>query len=71
MDKDSLVFRERELPVPCEFLSVSFNQGDRLRLIAEDIPPEVLNTVRVLLGQTVQDEEWKIDHMAYEFKLFG
>ncbi|KIJ55632.1 hypothetical protein M422DRAFT_24205 [Sphaerobolus stellatus SS14] len=59
MDKDSLIFREGPLPSPSEFISVSFNQGDRIRIMSEDIPPEALNTIRVLLGQTVQDEEWK------------
>jgi hypothetical protein len=70
-DKDSLIFRQGPVPSPCEFLSISFNTGDRLRLMGDDIAPSVLNAVRFVLGNTLQNEEWKIDHMAYEFKLYG
>ena len=39
--------------------------------MGDDISPNVLSAIRIVLGQTVQAEEWKIDHVAYEFKLFG
>ncbi|KAF8586359.1 hypothetical protein K439DRAFT_1631775 [Ramaria rubella] len=70
-DKDSLIFRQSPAPTPCEFISLSFNTGDKLRLMGEDIAPEILGTIRMVLGKTVQNEEWKIDHSAYEFKLYG
>jgi len=68
-DKDSLFFRSGPLPSPASFFSISFNEGDKLRLIGA--PPKVINSVKSVLGGTIQSEEWKSKDIAYQFKLHG
>ncbi len=41
MDKDSCLFRHQHpAPPPCAWMSISFNRGDRLRLIGA--PQEII-----------------------------
>lgn len=69
MDKDSLFFRSATIPAPCTFFAASFNEGDKLRLI--NAPPNVINAVKRVLGQAIQREEWKVQDVAYQFKMHG
>lgn len=49
-DKDTLLFRyQSPAPAPCDWCSISFSRGDRLRLI--DASPEVCQTLPARLGQ--------------------
>lgn len=73
LDKDTLVFRKQATPPPeSEWISISFNQSDRLRLIGAD---EVLiRGVRELLVgmRRLQSECWKDRALvAWEFKVLG
>lgn len=68
-DKDTLFFKAATIPPPCMFFSVSFNEGDKLRLI--NAPPNIIHAVRSILTGAIQREEWKIADFAYQFKLFG
>jgi hypothetical protein len=78
-DKDLLVFREADLPPPCQFLAISFNDSDRLRIIGGSsnpsapsvIPYDVINATKNVWGGNVQKEQWKVPGMAWEFKLAG
>ncbi|KFZ11591.1 hypothetical protein V502_07479 [Pseudogymnoascus sp. VKM F-4520 (FW-2644)] len=73
LDKDTIVFRKQQAPPPeAEWIAISFNQYDRLRLIGAD---EVLATaVREVLQsmRLLQDESWKDRALgAREFKIYG
>lgn len=78
-DKDLLIFREGALPPPCQFLAISFNDSDRLRIIsgsngtstANVTPYDVINAIKNVWGGNVQKEQWKIQGIAWEFKLAG
>ncbi|KAJ4336926.1 hypothetical protein N0V95_008475 [Ascochyta clinopodiicola] len=69
-DKDSLIFRHQSpAPAPCDWCSISFSRGDRIRLI--DASPEVCQALPVRLGQ-----EWvtKVSEYApgiQDIKLHG
>lgn len=69
MDKDTLIYRQGEIPSPCSFMAVSFNDGDKLRLIKA--PNDVINAVKNTWGGNVQRESWKLAGLAWEFKLTG
>lgn len=73
LDKDSLIFRKQQTPPPAsEWIAISFNQSDRLRLIGA--PQYLLADVRVLIQQMrlLQAENWKDQSLgAWEFKLHG
>ncbi|KAG8814055.1 hypothetical protein FRC17_001305 [Serendipita sp. 399] len=69
MDKDTLIYRQGDIPSPCVFMAVSFNDGDKLRLI--NASNEVINAVKNIWGGNVQRESWKLDNVAWEFKLAG
>jgi hypothetical protein len=73
LDKDTIVFRKQQTPPPeSEWLAISFNQMDRLRLIGAD---EVLTaSVREVLQsmKLLQNESWKDQSLhAWEFKIHG
>jgi hypothetical protein len=72
-DKDTLIFRKQQTaPPPSDWFCISFNQGDRLRLIGAS--EELLNSFRQLLNSMglLQNEFWKESHNnAWEFKLNG
>ena len=80
-DKDLLVFREAALPPPCKFLAISFNDSDRLRIIGGSssngsstsnvAPYDVINATKNVWGGNVQKEQWKVQGVAWEFKLAG
>ena len=68
-DKDSLIFRKTVIPSPCSFFAISFNEGDKLRLIGA--PNDVINAVKRALGRQIQREDWKVQAVAYQFKILG
>lgn len=80
-DKDLLIYREGPLPPPCQFLAISFNDSDRLRIIsgstgpstsASNGPPyDVINAIKNVWGVHVQKEQWRVQGVAWEFKLAG
>jgi hypothetical protein len=72
-DKDTLVFRKQQsAPPPSEWIAISFNEGDKLRLIGADSALKasfggMLNQMGLL-----QREEWKEQGVnAWQFKLHG
>ncbi|KAG8852332.1 hypothetical protein FRB91_006586 [Serendipita sp. 411] len=69
MDKDTLIYRQGDIPSPCVFMAVSFNDGDKLSLI--NASNEVINAVKNIWGGNVQRESWKLLNVAWEFKLAG
>jgi hypothetical protein len=79
LDKDLLIFREGPLPPPCQFLAISFNDNDRLRIISGSggtstpnvAPNDVINAVKNVWGGNIQKEQWKVQGVAWEFKLAG
>ncbi|KAL4255222.1 hypothetical protein AB1N83_012552 [Pleurotus pulmonarius] len=69
MDKDSCLFRyQQPAPPPCSWMSISFNRGDRLRLIGA--PQEIIAPFGRVMGPLLQKEGF-IEHGAYEFKCKG
>lgn len=78
-DKDLLVYREGPLPPPCQFLAISFNDSDRLRIIGGSNgsssfggpPYDVINAIKNVWGVHVQKEQWRVQGVAWEFKLAG
>jgi predicted RNA-binding protein YlqC (UPF0109 family) len=72
-DKDTLVFRKQQHPPPqSEWISISFNQSDRLRLIGAD--GELIAAFRTMLKgmQKLQNEGWKDQILnTWEFKIRG
>lgn len=69
LDKDSCLFRyQQPAPPPCSWMSISFNRGDRLRLIGA--PQEMIAPFGRVLGSLLQKEGF-IEHGAYEFKCKG
>jgi hypothetical protein len=68
-DKDSIIFQLGVPPPATSFLSVSFNEWDKLRLIGA--PPELISSVHRAIGTNeIQREEWVYDQSAYQFKLY-
>ena len=76
-DKDLLIYREGPLPPPCQFLAISFNDSDRLRIISGGNGPsggppyDVINSIKNVWSGNVQKEQWKVQGVAWEFKLAG
>lgn len=72
-DKDTLIFRKQQTPPPeSEWISISFNQRDRLRLIGANT--ELIASFRELLKsmRLLQEEFWKDKYNnAWEFKING
>lgn len=73
-DKDTLFFRKQETPPPAsQWISITFNQSDRLRLISAD--QALIGDVRNLLSSLnllQQDKGWKDQALgAWEFKIRG
>ncbi|KAH8819135.1 hypothetical protein F5884DRAFT_3826 [Xylogone sp. PMI_703] len=72
-DKDTLLFRKQQSPPPpSEWISISFNHYDRLRLIGAD--PVLIAAFKTLLSsiRPLQDEGWKDKaRNAFEFKIKG
>ncbi|TVY94168.1 hypothetical protein LAWI1_G001361, partial [Lachnellula willkommii] len=72
-DKDSLIFRKQQTPPPpSEFIAITFNQGDRMRLIGA--PNALLADIRTLLKEMnlLQAEDWKDPKLeAWEYKMYG
>ena len=74
-----MIFRGGPLPPPCQFLAISFNDGDRLRIISGSngastsnvAPYDVINSTKNVWGGNVQKEQWKVQGVAWEFKLTG
>ncbi|OBT70087.1 hypothetical protein VE03_00423 [Pseudogymnoascus sp. 23342-1-I1] len=73
LDQDTIVFRKQQAPPPeAEWIAISFNQSDRLRLIGADemliaAVREVLKSMRLL-----QEQSWKDRALgAWEFKIHG
>ncbi|KAE8441805.1 hypothetical protein EG329_004258 [Mollisiaceae sp. DMI_Dod_QoI] len=74
LDKDTLFFRKQQVPPPVsDFISISFNMSDRLRLIGA--PPKLVQAVKETLaglGLLQQDLGWKDASLgAWEFKIKG
>lgn len=74
LDKDTLMFRKQEsAPPAAEWISISFNMSDRLRLIGADT--ELISAVRQLLQNMrllQTDCGWKDQRLgAWEFKING
>ena len=69
-DKDNLFFRHQSpAPTPCEWFSVTFSRGDRIRLI--DAPQAVVDdTLAALAPETQSHAPYKIPGV-YEIKLNG
>lgn len=73
-DKDTLFFRrQQQAPPPSDWISITFNQSDRLRLIGADanLIEDVKNTLAGL-GLLQTDIGWKDKiNGAWEFKIRG
>jgi hypothetical protein len=73
LEKDTMIFRKQVVPPPpSEWMAISFNQGDRLRLIGA--PTELIVEFQVLLKAMGlwQEGAWKDRTLnAWEFKLNG
>jgi hypothetical protein len=69
-DKDNLFFRHQEpAPAPCEWFSITFSRGDRLRLI--DAPQAVVDDViAVMRPYTQSHQPYKVANV-YEIKFNG
>ena len=78
-DKDLLVYRQGLLPPPCQFLAISFDYSDRLRIMSgsngnstsSGPPYDVINAIKNVWGGNVRREQWKVQGVAWEFKLEG
>ncbi|KAL0953144.1 hypothetical protein HGRIS_004412 [Hohenbuehelia grisea] len=69
LDKDALLFRfQSPPPPPCTWFAISFNKGDRLRLIGA--PNQVTAQFKDMLGPLLQSDGWR-EEGAYEFKCKG
>ncbi|CAF3029619.1 unnamed protein product [Rotaria sp. Silwood2] len=69
-DKDSLIFQLGAPQPATSFFAVSFNEGDKLRLIGA--PHELIRAVQQTIGiDEIQREEWVYSQAAYQFKLRG
>ncbi|KAK7457798.1 hypothetical protein VKT23_010138 [Stygiomarasmius scandens] len=69
LDKDTTFFRyQYPAPPPCTWMSVSFNMGDRLRLI--NAPEEVIQSTKQAVSSMIQKDGWK-EQGAYEIKFRG
>jgi hypothetical protein len=72
-DKDTLIFRKQETPPPeSEWIAISFNQTNRLRLIGANA--QLISAFRTMLKGTrlLQGESWKDKSSnAWEFKIQG
>jgi hypothetical protein len=69
-DKDNLFFRQQiPAPAPCEWFSVTFSKGDRLRLI--DAPQQVVQTTIAALKPLVQSHQPYSVSGVHEVKLNG
>ncbi|RDL29961.1 Uncharacterized protein BP5553_10588 [Venustampulla echinocandica] len=72
-DKDTMIFRKQQHPPPdSDWISISFNMTDRMRLIGAS--QDLIADVRVLLQQMnlLQSESWKEQRLqAWEFKIHG
>lgn len=67
-DRDTLVFQLGVRPTETPFFAVSFNEGDKLRLIGA--PTELISTVRQAIRPSlIQREELIYSRTAYQFKL--
>ena len=74
-----MIYREGPLPPPCQFLAISFNDSDRLRIISgsngpstsSGLPYDVINAIKNVWGGNVQKSQWKLQGVAWEFKLAG
>jgi hypothetical protein len=74
MDKDTLFFRKQQSPPPeSEWISISFNQFDRLRLIGANA--ELISAMKQVLASMnllQEDRGWKDKELiAWEFKIRG
>jgi hypothetical protein len=74
LDKDTLFFRmQQQAPPPSHWISISFNQCDRLRLIGAD--PMLIEDIKCTiagLGLLQTDLGWKDMSLgAWEFKIKG
>jgi hypothetical protein len=68
-DKDTLIFQLGVPPPTTSFFAVSFNEGDKLRLIGA--PHELISAVQQTIGASaIQREEWIYSQTAYQFKLY-
>jgi len=72
-DKDTLIFRKQETPPPeSEWIAISFNQSNRLRLIGANA--QLIGAFRTMLKGTrlLQGEGWKDkSRNTWEFKIQG
>jgi len=73
-DKDSLFFRKQQSPPPeSEWISISFNEWDKLRLIGANL--DLIKATKGVLqgmGLLQEDRSWKDKKFgAWEFKLNG
>lgn len=67
-DKSTLLFRKQiPAPAPCEWMSIAFSQGDRLRFI--DAPPDLVRAAIQALGRFIQSHKPHRDPGVYELKL--
>ena len=68
-DKDSLVFRKQNpAPPPCEWISVSFDRNDRLKIV-EAPPRDVADAVVRTFGSAVS--RYEVSPMCLEIKFHG
>ncbi|CAF2862192.1 unnamed protein product [Rotaria sp. Silwood2] len=69
-DKDSLIFQLGVPPGSTSFFAISFNEGDKLRLIGA--PHELIRATHQTIGtDSIQREERIYSEAAYQFKLVG
>lgn len=67
--KDTLIFQPGVSATETSFFAVSFNEGDKLRLIGA--PSELIAAARQAIRPSiVQREEWILSNTAYQFKLY-
>ncbi len=69
-DKDTLIFQLGVPPPTTSFFAVSFNEGDKLRLIGA--PSELISAVQQAIGRhEIQHGDWIYSQAAYQFKLYA
>ncbi|KAF5670085.1 hypothetical protein FHETE_4768 [Fusarium heterosporum] len=68
--KDSLVFRQLDhIPPPCEWISISFHAGDKLKVLNKP-PPELTDEIIATFITDIQRHEVTTERTKIKFKNF-
>ncbi|KAM0425509.1 hypothetical protein ACHAPT_009298 [Fusarium lateritium] len=65
--RDSLIFRKQEpAPSPCEWIAISFDSNDKLKMIGSP-PPELVNRLLQAFSVEIQRHEATADRLKIKF----